>query len=703
MSDYNAIRSRVIQVIFAGAFLIIIAQLFNLQVLSGKYTRMADDQAIYRRVVYPSRGLVFDRKGKIILDNNTLFDLVVIPSQLKGVDTNFICRIFNIDTAEFRKRIVGAIIKNGRYQPSVFQGLLDDSLYARLQERLYTIQPGFDLVERPIRKYPYNGAAHIFGYLGEVDPRFLEKHEDEGYKMGDYTGLTGIERSYEKVLMGQRGIQYWLRDKMNRPTQRYEGGKFDTAMVAGSTLHSTIDIELQMLGEKLMAGKVGSLVAIDPQTGGVLAMVNAPTYDPNLLTGSQRRAQFSTLYSDPALPLYNRAITGEYSPGSTFKTLQAVIAMQEGVISDSTGYPCRGRYNGCGNGKPGCHGSGHAPNLKSAIAVSCNSYFAHVFRLIVDQPRYGGVDSGIAVWGKHLNDFGLGHSLGVDLPGEKPGLIPDAKRYVKTFGPNWNSCNVVSVAIGQGEVNSTILQLANAIAMIANKGSYFVPHVIDSIDGGDKFGLLAPYKKRIKAADIPDHMFESVHEGMDAVVQGPTGTARRMKIEGVVMCGKTGTVENYFKGRKQKDHSFFAAFAPRQNPRIAIACIVENAGFGGTVAAPIVSLMVEKYLNDTISKARLEWVERYSNMKIMPARIQAEIIKRDSLRNLAEMKKMQKELEKQREKPAEKVPNLQTMNRLPKGRLPEDTSSNQAPPLWAWINKYSRYFAYTPPKTGQPS
>lgn len=645
MSDFNAIRYRIIQIAFALAFLLIIAQLFNLQVLSGKYARMANDQAIYRKVVYPSRGLVIDRKGKVVLDNTTLFDLVVIPSQLKGVDTQFLCKVLNIDTTEFRKRIVNAIVKNGRYQPSVFQGLLDNDLYARLQERLYTIQPGFDLVERPIRKYPYNGAAHVFGYLGEVDPRFLEKYGDEGYKMGDYTGLTGIERTYEKALMGQRGIQYWMRDKMNRPTQRYENGNFDTAMVAGNTLYTSLDIELQMLGEQLMAGKVGSLVAIDPQTGGILAMVNAPSYDPNLLTGSQRRAQFSKLYSDPALPLYNRAITGEYSPGSTFKTLQAVIGMQEGVITDSSGYACRGRYFGCGTGRPGCHGGGHAPNLKSAIAVSCNSYFAHVFRLIVDQPRYQRVDSGLVVWARHMNDFGLGHTLGVDLPGEKPGLIPMPPRYVKTFGPNWNSCNIVSVSIGQGEVNSTILQLANAIAMLANKGSYYIPHIVDSIEGGDKWGLLDKYKKKIKAVDIPDHMFEAVHEGMDAVVQGPTGTARRMKIEGVVMCGKTGTVENYFKGRKQRDHSFFAAFAPRKNPKIAIACIVENAGFGGTVAAPITSLLIEKYLHDTISKARLPWIERYSAMKIMPARIQAEINKRDSIRRMVEMEKLQKSIQ----------------------------------------------------------
>jgi len=648
MNDFNAIRTRIIQLVFAGAFLLIIAQLFNLQILSGKYSRMADDQAIYRKVVYPSRGLVYDRTGKIILDNTTLYDLTIIPSQLRGIDTAFVCQILNIDSAEFHQRVVNAIVKNGRYKPSIFEGLLNDITYAQLQERLYTIQPGFDLQARPVRKYPFEAGAHIFGYLGEADPKFLERYGSEGYRMGDYTGMTGIERSYEKVLMGQRGIEFWLKDKMNRPTVRYEDGAFDTAMVSGSTLFSSIDMELQMLGEQLMQGKVGSLVAIDPETGGILAMVNAPTYNPTLLTGSQRRAQFSKLYSDPMLPLYNRAITGEYSPGSTFKTLQAVIGMQEGVITDSTGYPCTGRYNGCGNGKPGCHGAGHAPNLKSAIAVSCNSYFANVFRKIVDQPRYGSVDSGLTVWAHHMNDFGLGKPLGVDIPGEKAGLIPLGPRYVKTFGPKWNSCNIVSISIGQGEVNSTILQLSNAIAMIANKGWYYTPHLIDSIEGGDRYGLMLPYHKKVQAARIADHMFESVHEGMDAVVQGPTGTARRMKIEGVVMCGKTGTVENYYRGKKQRDHSFFAAFAPRKNPRIAIACIVENGGFGGTVAAPIVSLMVEKYINDTISKARLPWVERFSTMRIIPARIQNQIDNRDSIRRQADMKKLQESIEKEK-------------------------------------------------------
>lgn len=638
MSEYNAVRSRVVRIIFGAGFFLIIIQLVNLQLLSSKYGRMADDQSIYRRVLYPSRGLVYDRKSKVILDNETLYDLVVIPSQLKGVDTALVCRVLQIDTTEFKKRVVNAIVKNGRYQPSVFQGLLNNALYARLQEGLYKIQPGFDLVERPVRKYPYDAAAHVFGYLAEVDPSFLEKYSEEGYRMGDYAGMTGIERSYEKVLMGQRGIQYWLRDKMNRPTQRYKTGEFDTAAVAGNTLYSSLDIELQQLGETLMQGKIGSVVAIDPETGGILAMVNAPTYNPALLTGSERRQHFSELYSDPKLPLLNRALTGEYSPGSTFKTLQAIVGMQEGVITEKSGYPCVGRYNGCGTGKPACHGAGHAPNLESAIAVSCNAYFADVFRKIIDQPRYGSVDSGLAVWDRYMYGFGLGHKLGVDMPGEKPGLIPTSSRYIKTFGAQWASCNIVSVAIGQGEVNSTILQLSNAIAMIANKGWYYTPHVIDSIAGGDKFGLLNNYHKKIEAVHIPDSMFEAVHRGMDAVVQGGTGTARRVKINGIVMCGKTGTVENYFRGKKQVNHAFFAAFAPRKNPKIAIACIVENAGFGGTIAAPIVSLMVEKYLNDTLSKERQTWVDRYSKMSFVPNRIKAEIAMRDSIKSMKDGK-----------------------------------------------------------------
>ncbi|HMP92675.1 MAG TPA: penicillin-binding protein 2, partial [Phnomibacter sp.] len=610
MSDYHSVRSRIIRVIFAAASLVIILQLFNLQVLSSKYKIAADDQAIYRKVIYPSRGLVYDKRGRIILDNTTLFDLVLIPAQLKmGADTALLCRILKIDEKEFNKRVANARFKNGNYQPTVFEGLLDEVTHAQLAEKLSHFQPAFDLVERPVRKYPYEAAAHVFGYLAEVDPSFLEKHANEGYRMGDYTGMTGIERTYEKVLMGQRGIQYWLRDKRNRPTTRYENGSFDTTAISGKTLHAALDIELQALGEKLMEGKMGSVVAIDPKTGGILALVNGPTYKPSLLTGNQRRKHFSELYTDPRLPLLNRSVSGEYSPGSTFKTLQAIVGMQEGVITQNSGYGCRGGYFECGTGKPKCHGGGHAGNLASAIAVSCNSYFADVYRKILDQPKYGSVDSALAAWDRYMYQFGLGHRLGVDLPSERGGNIPTPKYYQKVFGPKWHSCNTVSNSIGQGEVTSTVLQLANAIAMIANKGYYYTPHVVDSIEGGDTYGLLNLYKQKIEPVHIPDSMFEAVHEGMARVMK-PGGTAWRLAVPGIDICGKTGTVENYYKGKKQKDHSFFAAFAPRDNPKIAIACIVENGGFGATIAAPVVSLMIEKYIHDSVSDKRQEWIKR---------------------------------------------------------------------------------------------
>jgi penicillin-binding protein 2 len=492
--------------------------------------------------------------------------------------------------------------------------------------------------------------------------------------------------------MGRRGIQYWNRDNKNRPTQPYEGGKYDTAAVAGSNLYSSLDIDLQLLGERLMANKIGSVVAIDPQTGGILAMVSAPSYSPTLLTGNQRRKHFSELYTDPRLPLYNRAITGEYSPGSTFKTLQAIVGMQEGVITQNSGYPCRGGYYECGTGKPKCHGGGHAPNLAAAIAVSCNSYFANVYRKLLEQKKYPNVDSALAAWGQYMYNFGLGHRLGVDLPGERGGYIPTPKRYQKVFGPRWHACNTISNSIGQGEVNSTVLQLANAIAMIANKGWYYTPHLIDSIEGGDRFGLLDKYRQRIEPVHIPDSMFEAVHEGMARVMK-PGGTAWRVAIEGIEMCGKTGTVENYYKGKKQKDHSFFAAFAPRHHPKIAIACIVENGGFGATIAAPIVSLMVEQYLNDSISAKRQEWVTRYSAQRIMPARIADEIRKRDSLRQMKQAAQMEAELVRQTkaETGIEEEPDTNVTRPAPtRPAAPAPRPDSTEAPLGYYVPQYER-------------
>jgi penicillin-binding protein 2 len=475
---------------------------------------------------------------------------------------------------------------------------------------------------------------------------------------------------------------------MNKPTQPYQQGKFDTAAIAGSDLYSSIDIDLQNLGEKLLKGKMGSVVAIDPRTGGILAMVSAPGYDPNLLTGSQRRRQFSEMFLDPRKPMLNRAITGEYSPGSTFKTLQGLVALQEGVITTDYGYPCRGGYYACGR-RMGCHGAGHAPNLERAIAVSCNAYFADVFRKIVDNPKYPNVDTGLAVWDRYMYSFGLGHPLGIDIPGERRGNIPTPKYYQKIFGPKWNSCNVVSISIGQGEVLSTVTQLSNAIAMIANKGWYYTPHVVDSIAGGDRFGLLKPFQTRIEALNIPDSMFESVHSGMEDVMK-PGGTGWRLAVDGIRICGKTGTVENYYKGKKQKDHSFFAAFAPRENPQIAIACIVENAGFGATVAGPVVSLMIEQYMHDSISAKRQSWIERYSSMTIIPPRINDEIQLRDSINREKDRVKAQKKLmdEIKREAGLEEDPDAEIINRKQPEKPASDTGKNKQQGLPATVPAY---------------
>ena len=634
MPDYNSIRSRVIRIIFGAALVIIIVQLFNLQLLSSQYKIDADNQAIYRKVIYPSRGLVYDRKGKVILDNTTLYDLVVIPSQLKGVDTNAICNIVGIDTAEFKKRVINAIVKNGRYQPSIFQGLLEPQMFAQLNENLFRITPGFDLIERPVRKYPYNAAGPILGYLGEVDTGYLRRHPEGGYVRGDYFGVAGIENTYEKALMGQRGIEYWLRDNKNRPTSKFENGKNDTIAVSGSNLHTSIDIDLQALGEKLMANKLGSVVAIDPRTGGILAMVSGPGYDPSLLTGSQRKKNINSFIKDPRLPLLNRAVSATYSPGSTFKTLQALIGLQEGLITTDFKVTCSGAFYGCGMGKPQrCLDYGTF-DLRGAIRLSDNTYFATVMQKVINNPAMPDIDSSLNTWAKYMNAFGLGHRIGVDIPAEKPGLIPNAKFYNKRYGKGkWNYCTFRSVSIGQGEVNVTPLQVANEMAYIANKGWYKIPHVVDSIVGGDKFGLLERFKEKHTAVTIDDSVFEAVHDGMQGVVDNGTGTGA--KVKDIVVCGKTGTVENYAPGGiiKRPNHAFFCAFAPRDNPKIAIMCVVENSGrFGGTYAAPICGLMIEKYLKDSITdKGRLERIEYFSKLNLVPSFIYTDYKRQDSM------------------------------------------------------------------------
>ena len=638
MSVFNQSRGGVIQIAFGLVFLVIVGQLVNLQVLSSKYRLAAESNAIYRKIVYPNRGIIYDRNKKSILENTEMYDLVITPVEAKNLDTLALCSLIGIDTFEYKKRVRDITFKNGSVRPSVFEPLLTPEMFGRLSENMYRF-PGYALNERSARTYPYFAAANILGYIAEVDSSFLRKHKDESYETGDYAGMTGLERNYERVLMGTRGVKRYIRDNKSRIQGPFENGKYDTSAIAGKSLHLSLDIELQKLGEKLMTNKVGSIVAIDPRTGGILCMVSAPTYDPNYLTGNQRRKHYGELALDPRLPLINRTVSTKYSPGSTFKTLVGIVGLSEGVINESSRIGCSGAFYGCGNGKPKCLESGYF-NLKEAIAHSCNTYFATVFKRILDQPQFVTADSGLKHFNLYATSFGLGKRLGVDVPSEKNGNLPISSFYRKIFGRKWNSCNIISNSIGQGEVQTTIVQLANVMAIIANKGYYYTPHLVDSIEGGDKFNMLDSFKvKHYVIKNVPDSVYEDVQNGMQAVME--FGTGAEAKVPGVVVCGKTGTVQNSAKVNgvmvKQKDHAFFGAFAPRDNPRIAIAMICENAGFGAASSAPIASLLIEKYLKDSIvENDRKKLVEELTKKNLIPPLMKMELARMDSIKRAKE-------------------------------------------------------------------
>jgi len=623
MPVFNQSRSRIIKLIFTVAFLVILAQLFNLQVISGKYRKLAMDNAVYPKIVYPERGIIFDRKGKAILNNSIMYDMMVTPAEIKGIDTLEFCRMMEIDTAEFNRRILDARFKNTAVRPSIFEDLLTPELQVRFEENSWKF-PGFVLVQRPVRVYPFKAAAHILGYIAEVNPKQIENSESF-YRMGDYVGQTGLESVYEKVLMGQRGVQYLIKDNKNRLVGSYEKGEFDTAAIAGRGLRTFIDIELQQLAEKLMTNKVGSVVALDPKTGGILAMTSGPNFNPNELTGPDKNKNYTRLVLDVSAPLLNRAIKGQYPPGSTFKPLGALVALDEGVINANYGFPCGGRYNGCGIGKPACthSGGGHAATLRLSIANSCNSYYAHVYRLTVDNPKYKNVKDGYEKWHDYLNAFGLGVRLGIDLPSEDRGNIPDTAVYNREYRNQWNSCTNLTLGIGQDKMLATPLQLANAMCIVANKGYYYTPHFVDKIEGEteEDTALLNKYRKKHEVlTNISDLDYNEVIDGMQDVVE--SGTARIAKIPGIEICAKTGTAENFtfLDGRKLKlpDNSMFVCFAPKENPKIALAVTVENAGFGATWAGPIARILMEKYLNDTIQEKSKADVERISKTDLIP-------------------------------------------------------------------------------------
>lgn len=614
-------RELVLKIIFVSVAVIMLSRLFFLQLFEDKYKVMANDIAIMRKVVYPPRGVIYDRKGKVMLNNEVVYDLVVTPIEAKkNMDTLRFCEALGIDTVMYQKLMQRAVNKSGWVRQSVFIEQLSQAQAARFQENIFLFN-GFQMVERNIRSYPNPHAAVVLGYIGEVSPSMLKKDRFKSYNQGDYVGIDGLELAYEEVLRGQRGIYFIEKDNFNRPRDAYKGGKLDTPAVAGRSIELHLDADLQAYGEKLMSNKLGSVVAIDPSTGGILSMVSSPSYDPNLLRGKERSKNFGKLFLDATKPLFNRAMKGSYNPGSTQKPLTALVALEEGVITPSYGYPCGGGYYACGK-RVGCthSGGGHAANLRYAMANSCNSYFCHIYRLAVDKKAYKNVKEGLHQYYLHMASFGLGHPLGVDLPGEKGGTLFDAPDYDRMYNGSWNSCTNLFIGMGQGEIATTPLQMANAMCIIANRGFYYTPHFVKSVARNPNDPILAPFKMKHQVSNISDSAFAIVGLGMMDVVERGTGTVARLP--GVEVCAKTGTVENkaIVNGQvlKLQNHSMFVAYAPRVNPKICIAVVVENSGYGATWAGPIASLMIEKYLFDTVSNSRKHLEEKMFNAHVIP-------------------------------------------------------------------------------------
>ena len=620
MSAAQNPRQYVISFIFIGVASVIGLRLFFLQNFESKYKILANDIAIYKKVVYPPRGVITDRNGKVMLSNTVIYDLMVTPRNVpKTFDTAQFCAVLDIDKEEYIKILGRVLVRNIDVRQSPFMEQMNQEQTARFQENAYMF-PGFELVERNIRAYDNASAGILLGYIGEVSPEMLKRPRYASYRQGDYTGFSGLELEYEEVLRGQRGVHYLERDKFNRPRDPYRGGTLDSQEVSGKQVDLYLDADLQAYAEKLMQNKIGSVVAIDPQTGGILTMVSSPTYDPNLLRGANRAKNYAALYRQATRPLFNRAIQATYQPGSTIKPMTGLVALATGAITPNFGLACFGHYNYCG--RPiACteKKAGHAANFRLALANSCNSYFCHVFRLTIDYKNFESVRAGLQTWHDYLSSCGFGRQTGIDIPFEGTGRVPDSAYYNNRYKFSWNSCTVVFVGMGQGEISVTPLQMANSMCIIANKGYYYTPHFVQAIGRNQNDSLLKKYKEKHTVLNIPDTTFGIVQDAMqDAVLYG---TAAGTKLDGITICAKTGTAENkaLVNGTviKMKDHSMFVAFAPREHPKIAIAVAVENAGFGATWAGPIASLLIEKYLNDTIAAKRKPIEEKMINANLI--------------------------------------------------------------------------------------
>ncbi len=570
----------------------LIIRLFIIQVVKNTYRISADNNVLRYITQYPARGLIYDRNGKLIVFNQAAYDLMVVPAQVTKIDTTEFCNLLGISKDLFEKQMKAAI-NYSRRAPSVFLKQVSDETYARFQEKMF-LYPGFYVQPRTLRKYSKPVAAHVLGYVSEVDEAVISKNPY--YKPGDYIGKSGIEEAYEKELRGKRGVKIFLVDVFSRIKGSYEQGKLDTVAVQGSNIVSSLDLDLQEYGERLMKNKRGSIVAIEPNTGEVLALVSSPNFDPGLLVGRVRSDNFANLSADTLKPLFNRALMAYYPPGSTFKPINGLIALQEGVISPSTLFSCSNGYLFVR-----CHSHRSPLNLQDAIAISCNAYFCQAYRKVLENPKYNSVSEAYEKWKEYLTEFSFGTKLGTDFVNELPGFIPAGTYFDKYYGKNgWKALTVISMGIGQGEILVTPLQMANMTAAIANRGYYYTPHIIKSVGDNGEINPEFTIKHKI---DIDSLHFEEIIKGMEEAVNGTAGnTAGIAALKDIIICGKTGTAQN----PHGKEHSVFIAFAPKENPKIAIMVVVENAGFGATYAAPIASLMIEKYLKGEVSNKERE-------------------------------------------------------------------------------------------------
>jgi penicillin-binding protein 2 len=590
-------RTYIIGGFFGVVILIFIIRLFSIQVIDDSFKTSSENNVIRKQTDYPRRGLIYDRNKELIVYNEAAYDLMITPKQATFLDTALICSLLEIDTLNLMKRIEKAS-NYSMYKASVLMKQISVETYTKLQENMF-LMPGFFVQTRTLRKYPYSTASHLLGYVGEVNQRIVKS--TPYYKEGDYIGVSGIEKAYEDKLRGQKGVKLLLKDVHNNIKGSFNDGKFDIKSKPGKDLQSSIDIFLQNYGESLMKNKRGSIVALEPSTGEILCLVSSPNYDPNILVGRKRSENYLILNEDTInKPLFNRASLAQYPPGSTFKLINALIGLQEKVIYSGSKFNCdEGYVYGEEKRKMKCHPHRSPLNLIESISNSCNAYFCNVYRSIIE--KYPNTYEGYDVWRNYVTSFGLGNWLNNDLPTGQKGFVPTTNFYDRIYGKNrWKSLTNLSLSIGQDALLTTPIQMANMTAAIANRGYYYTPHIIKSIENDS---IDDRFRKPIRTK-VDSSLFEIVIKGMQEVVEDEElGTSNIAKMENYTVCGKTGTAQN----PHGEDHSIFIGFAPKDNPKIAMAVYVENGGWGSTWAVPIASLMIEKYLNDTIER---DWLEK---------------------------------------------------------------------------------------------